>query len=77
MAQVLLMLEDYHSAERFSLRAMQADPNYYPAYLHLGIAYLYLGNPETAHQWLSLAETFAPDSWISEQASRLLSYYFP
>ena len=77
MAQTLLMLEDYHSAERFSLRTLQADPNYSPAFLHLGVIYLFLGDPQSAHQWLSLARATEPDSSTSEQASRLLAYYFP
>ena len=36
MAQVMLMLLDYPSAVRFSTSAVQSDPTYAPAYLHLG-----------------------------------------
>ncbi len=76
MAQIMLMLVDYHSAERFSISALQADPEFPPAYLHLGTAYLYQGIPELARHWLSLAKTVDPDSWVSAQAARLLEYYF-
>jgi len=77
MAQVMLMLQDYHSAERFAQAALQADPGYTQAYLHLGITYLYLGKPDLARQWLNLAEAVNPDSWIAAQAERMLDYYFP
>lgn len=77
MAQVMLILQDYHSAERFSLDALQSDPKYAPAYLHLGMAYVYLGESDSAYKWLSLAETVDPKSWVTAQARRLLDYYFP
>jgi tetratricopeptide (TPR) repeat protein len=77
MAQVMLMLQDYHSAERFAHSALQVDRGFSPAYLHLGTAYLYLGESNLARHWLRLAETVNPDSWIASQAKRLLDYYFP
>ena len=77
MAQVMLMLQDYHSAERYSLEALKADSGYAPAYLHLGTAYLYLGEPDLAYQWLDAAKNVAPDSWVAAQALRMLDYYFP
>ncbi|OGO29951.1 MAG: hypothetical protein A2136_04605 [Chloroflexi bacterium RBG_16_54_11] len=77
MAQVMLALLDYQSAERFSLHALLVDPTFSPAYLHLGTAYLYLGESEMAHQWLSLAQLIDPDSWIAAQAKRMLEYYYP
>jgi tetratricopeptide (TPR) repeat protein len=77
MAQVMLMLQDYHSAERFSLSALQSDPEFSPAYLHLGTAYIYMGESILARQWLGLAETVNPDSWVAAQAKRLIDFYFP
>jgi tetratricopeptide (TPR) repeat protein len=77
MAQVMLMLEDYHSAERFAQRAVQADPGFAAAYLHLGIAYVYLQEPDLARQWLNQAQAANPDSGIASQAKRMLEYYFP
>jgi Tfp pilus assembly protein PilF len=70
-------LEDYHSAERFARSALQADPGFSAAYLHLGMAYVYLQEPDLARQWLNRAEAVAPDSWIAAQAKRMLEYYFP
>ena len=77
MAQVMLMLQDYHSAERFSLSALKSDPEFSPAYLHLGTAYIYMGESILARQWLGLAETVNPDSWVAAQAKRLIDFYFP
>jgi len=77
MAQVMLLLQDYHSAERFSLSAIQSDPEFSPAYLHLGTACLYLGESSLARKWLGLAETVDPDSWVAVQAKRLIDFYFP
>ena len=77
MAQVMLMLEDYHSAERFAQSALQVDPGFTAAYLHLGMAYAYLQEPDLARQWLNQAKIANPDSWIATQAKRMLEYYFP
>ena len=77
MAQVMLMLKDYRSAERFALSALQVDPTYAPACLHLGISYLYLSESDLARKWLSLAKTVNPGSMTASQAERMLDYYFP
>jgi tetratricopeptide (TPR) repeat protein len=77
MAQVMLLLLDYHSAERYSLQAVQIDPDYAPAYLHCGLAYLYQGKVDLAQQWLDQAESIDPHSWVAAQASRFLDYYYP
>jgi len=77
MAQVMLALQDYRSAERFLELALQSDPSYAPAYLHLGTAYLYLGETKLAQHWLSQAQAVETESWISSQARRMLEYYFP
>jgi tetratricopeptide (TPR) repeat protein len=77
MAQAMLMLQDYHSAKRYAQSALRSDPEFASAYLHLGTAYLYLGESDLAHHWLQLAETVNPDSWIAAQAKRMLEYYFP
>lgn len=77
MAQVMLLLQDYHSAERYARSAIQADPSFAPSYLHLGTAYLYLNEPAFARQWLSLAGTIDPASPVANIAKRMLDYYFP
>jgi tetratricopeptide (TPR) repeat protein len=75
MTQVMLELQDYHSAGRFAEKALQVDPGFSPAYLHLGTAYLYLAKPDLARQWLSQAQEVDPDSWVGSQAQRMLDYY--
>ena len=77
MSQVMLALQDYHSAERYALQAVQSNPANLPAYLHLGTAYLYLGDATLAYHWLNLARDTNPDSWIASQAARMIDYYFP
>jgi tetratricopeptide (TPR) repeat protein len=77
MAQVMIMLQDYNSAGRFAQAAVRSDPGFSPAYLHLGTAYLYLGETDLARHWLSLAQAVDPDSAIASQATRMLEYYNP
>lgn len=77
MTQVMLMLQDYHSAERFSLKAIQVDPDYAQAYLHLGTVYINLEQPDLAKHWLNQARSVGSGTWIAAQAKRLLEYYYP
>lgn len=77
MAQVMLMLQDYHSAEHYALEALQNNPDLAQAYLHLGTAYLYLGETDLAYQWLDRARNVEPASWVTAQATRMIDYYFP
>ncbi len=77
MAQVMLMLRDYNSAERFAQNALRSDAGYAPAYLHLGTAYTYLNQPNLARQWLGLAKSAGTGTWVASQAQRMLEYYFP
>jgi tetratricopeptide (TPR) repeat protein len=77
MAKVMLALKDYHSAENYAQEALDNDPGYAPAYLHLGTAYLYLNEPKLALQWLDKARKLEPDSWIGIQAGRMIDFYFP
>jgi predicted Zn-dependent protease len=77
MGQVFFLLSDLYTAERFLWRAIQVDPGYPPARLHLGLVYLALGKTTDAYAQLSLATQLAPDTPTSEQALRLLQRYFP
>jgi tetratricopeptide (TPR) repeat protein len=78
MGQVFTLLNDSISAERFLYRALQQDPGYAPARLHLGFIYLIGGNNTQAREQLSLAHSLAkPGTSTSVQASRLLQTYFP
>jgi tetratricopeptide (TPR) repeat protein len=77
MGQALFMLDDTLNAERFLLRALQTDPGYAPAHLHLGQVYLLEGEAERARQQLDTALALSPDTPTADQAQRLLQRYFP
>lgn len=78
IAQVYLLLEDPLSAQRFLQRALQADPGYAPARLHLGLLYLLQGETARAREQLTLARSLAPvDTYTGEHARRLLESHFP
>jgi tetratricopeptide (TPR) repeat protein len=77
MAKVMIELQDYYSAESYAQSAINADPNYTAAYLHMGTAYLYRGEGEMARKWLDLAIKQDPDSWVAAQATRMIDYYLP
>jgi tetratricopeptide (TPR) repeat protein len=77
MAQVLVELGDLVNAERFLWRALQADPDFAPARLHLGVIYLLQGNNQRAAQEFEQARALDPDSPAAEQAQRLLQNSYP
>jgi tetratricopeptide (TPR) repeat protein len=78
MAQVLTLLGDPASSERFLHRTLQADPGYAPARVHLGLVYLLRGEPGQAREQFDLVQTLAPaESVEAEHARRLLEIYFP
>ena len=75
LAQALILLEDSLSAERFLLQALESDPFYGPAHLHLGMIYLQRGEVARGRQEFELA--MGSDSWTVEQAQRYLGNYYP
>ncbi len=77
MAQVMLALKDYHSAERFAAAAWKAGPGDAQAALHLGMAYVYLEQPYLAKYWLNCTLNAAQGTPTAAFAQRLLAYYFP
>ena len=78
MAQVYILLDHPLIARRFLARAIEADPVYAPAQLHLGIIYLMEGKNRQAYQQLTFAKSLAPEnSQTAEQARRLLESNFP
>jgi tetratricopeptide (TPR) repeat protein len=78
MGLVLLKLGDIYTSERFLQSALQKDPDYAKAHLHLGQLYLFDGKMELAEAHLSKAISLtAPDSDIHGLAVRLLEYNFP
>lgn len=77
MAQVLILLSDTGSAERFLQRALDADPGYPPAHLHLGLIYALNGDIQRARQKFNQVIASAPDTPSADQAQRLLETYVP
>jgi len=77
MGETLFLLGDYHTAGRFMERALQIDPEYAPALMHLGVISLFLGDGAKARQLLTQARDLAEDQSTIDQAQRLLEYYFP
>jgi tetratricopeptide (TPR) repeat protein len=77
MGQVLFKLNDLTDSGRFFERALQANSQYAPAHLHLGLLLLYQSDPQRAYQELTLARALDPNGQTAEQSERLLQTYFP
>ena len=77
MGQVLLNLGDLVSAERFFSRAIENDPQYAAAHLHLGMLYVLEDQTELAYQALTKTLTLAPETSAGKQAQRLLNSALP
>lgn len=73
MAQVLLRLGDVLNAQRFLLRALDLDPEYAPAHLHLGLVHRLQGQETQARAAFQQAIVLSPDSPTADQANRFLS----
>jgi len=76
MGQVLFRLDDLLNAERFWMRALDNDPDYAPAHLHLGLLYTLHNEIPRARQHLSLAISLAPGTPTAEHAQRMLEDFF-
>jgi tetratricopeptide (TPR) repeat protein len=59
LGQVLVHLGDLASAERFLVNALQADPTFAAAHLHLGLVYLLQGSPQAARRSLETQRHWA------------------
>jgi tetratricopeptide (TPR) repeat protein len=77
MGQVLFKLNDLTDSGRFFERALQANSQYAPAHMHLGLLLLYQSDPQRAYQELTLARSLDPNGQTAEQSERLLQTYFP
>jgi len=77
MGLTFFLLEDSTSAERFLLRAVQADETFADSYLHLGQLYLNQQRNPEAYPYLKQAERLAePGSEVHQLVNRLLERYF-
>ena len=77
MGQALLLTGERESALFYFQRAIERAPDYSPALLHLGVAYLDLGKSDLAYPLIEKARSLDPGSPTSQQAGRLLEYFFP
>jgi len=77
MGQVLVLLGDLATAERYLNTALQIEPNQASAHLQLGLLYILRGDRQAAFAKWTLVQSLAPGSPASDQAQRLLQNYFP
>jgi Flp pilus assembly protein TadD len=75
LGQVLLALEDDFNAIKLFQQALELDPEYAPAYYHLGIIYSAHDSREQAAYYLQQAVANSRNPSLTEQAQRLLSTY--
>ncbi len=77
LGQVLLLRQDFASAERSFQRAVQIDPDYAPGHVHLGLIYILRDERSRARGKWSYVLELAPGTPAADQAQRLLENYFP
>jgi len=78
MGQIYFLLGDMEKARSFLQRAVDADPSYAAAHLHLALVHLEAGETTLAYQQLEYARSLAsPGSQTEEQILRLLDQLFP
>jgi tetratricopeptide (TPR) repeat protein len=76
MGEILLRLGDMLNAERFFLRAIEIDPDFDQAYLHLGEFYQDLGQHELARYYLAKVLEVSTNPFIIEHAHLILGTDF-
>lgn len=77
MAQVLIQLGDLPTARRFVMQALEQNPNFASAHIHLGVIYLLEGQEEAGYQELTLAESLVDEEGpLASQIERLLASFF-
>jgi tetratricopeptide (TPR) repeat protein len=77
MGLTMYSLGDMQEAERFYLRALQANPNFAFAHLHLAQVYLQTGQYQPAYQQISKALDLSKNQLeVQTMAQRLLRLYF-
>jgi len=75
MGQVLFRMGDTFNAERFLHRALDRDPGYAPAYLHLGFVYSMQDKPAQAADAFTHAINLAPGTPTAYLAGGLLGLW--
>jgi tetratricopeptide (TPR) repeat protein len=77
LGQSFYLLGDYTSADRFIHQALELNPDFPPAHLHLGMNDLLQGKMDEAYQSLLKTLLLAPGSSSADKAQRLLERFFP
>lgn len=67
----------FANAEQTFLKAIELDPEYYPAHLHLAVNYLLQGNRSAAYNTLSYVRDADISGIYAESARQLLAQNFP
>ncbi len=67
----------FANAEQTFLKAIELDPEYYPAHLHLAVNYLLQGNRSAAYNQLSYVRDADISGVYAEAARQLLAQNFP
>lgn len=77
LAQVLILVQDFSSAERFLVRSLRMDPAYAPAQVNLGLLKALRGDLQDARRRWQMVLDQSPDSTAAQQARRHMQTYFP
>ncbi len=77
LGQVYFLLDERKEAEAAFSRALESNPNFSLAYLHLAKLYLAQGKMDAAKDALLHAAETARDPALAREAARLLRTYFP
>ncbi len=77
VGEAYLALENPLLAERFFLEALSRDPEYAPAYLHLGLLKLTAGDTAGARRDLEKVLALAPDTPTGDMAQNILDRFIP
>jgi tetratricopeptide (TPR) repeat protein len=77
LGKTYYFLEEYDRAQEYLQEALNIDPDYPLAHLHIGLNYLVQGEVQQAAQSLLQARQLAPGTAIAEKVDRLLYQYFP
>lgn len=74
--QVFFVLGDSSTARRFFERALEEEPEFYLAHLHLGTLLLALGDRDAAYNHLGRATDPSADEAVRQAALRLIQQHF-
>ncbi len=75
MGQVLFLLGDVNTAERYFYQALARNPDYPSAHIHMGLSKILQGESTAAHQHWDYVISLDPGSADAVQANRLISTY--